>query len=162
MGMQANATETLFAMPAPFELTKRTSRCETIVSFGPRVMFVFDDDDRAMGNLAIVALRRAGVSGIEVASLFGLRHEYVSRLFKKAKEEGAAGLVAEMGRPRSLDAAGVSRAYRLFYEGRSGAEIARELGVSEATISRVLARRARPATGKLALVDHDASSEEPS
>jgi len=165
MGVPADAAETLFAMPAPFELTKATARGETVVRFGPRVMFVFDEDDRAMRNLAIVALRRAGVSGMEVARLFGLRHEHVSRLLKKAKEEGAAGLVAEMGRPRSLDAAGVTRAYRLFDEGRCGAEIARELGVSEATISRVLARRARPSTERLALVDHDASddgqSEEP-
>ena len=159
MGTPANAAETLFAMPAPFELTKRTARGETVVRFGPRVMFVFDEDDRAMRNLAIVALRRAGVSGMEVARLFGLRHEYVSRLLKKAKEEGAAGLVAEMGRPRSLDAAGVSRAYRLFDEGRSGAEIARGLGVSEATISRVLARRARPSTERLALVVDDASDD---
>ena len=153
MGAQGDATETLFAMPAPFSLSKRTISGETVVSFGPRVMFVFDDDDLAMRNLAIVALRRAGVSGMEVAQLFGLRHEYVSRLCKRAREEGSAGLVGERGRPRSLDAAGVSRAHARSDAGRSGAEIARELGVSEATISRLLARRSRVSLEQLALVE---------
>ena len=149
----AIATDTLFAMPAPFQLTRKTVGAETVVSFGPRAVFVFDENDRAMRNLAIVALRRAGVSGMEVAHLFGLRHEYVSRLYKRAKEQGSAGLVTEMGRPRSLDATGIARAYGLCDAGRSGAEIARELGVSEATISRLLARRPRPETAQLALVE---------
>jgi len=153
VGAQGDATETLFAMPAPFSLSKQTISGETVVSFGPRLMFVFDDGDLGMRNLAIVALRRAGVSGMEVAQLFGLRHEYVSRLCKRAREEGSAGLVGERGRPRALDAAGVSRAYARSDAGHSGAEIARELGVSEATISRLLARRSRVSLEQLALVE---------
>ena len=153
MSGRAEPADTLFAVPAPFELSKQTICGEVVVRFGPRVMLVFDEDDRAMRNLAIVALRRAGVSGLEVGRLFGLRPEHVSRLCARARAQGSAGLIAEMGRPRLLDAAGVARAYRLCDEGRSGAEIARELAVSEATISRLLARRPRPATAQLALVD---------
>ena len=121
------------------------------MSFGPRALFVFDEDDRAMRNLSIVALRRAGVSGIEVARLFELSPEHVSRLCKHAKQQGSAGLVGEVGRPRSLDPDGVARAYGLFDEGQSGASIARALGVSEATISRLLARRPRPEAAQLTL-----------
>ena len=97
MSAGPNATDTWFAMPATFSLSKRTIAGETVVSFGPRAVFVFDEDDRAMRNLSIVALRRAGVSGMEVAQQFGLRHEYISRLFNRATEEGSAGLVAERG-----------------------------------------------------------------
>ncbi len=144
MDTQANARDTLFAMPAPFELSKLTVAGEMVVSFGPRAVFVFDENDRAMRNLSIIALRRAGVSGIEVARLFELSPEHISRLCQRVKEQGSAGLVAEIGRPRSLDTAGVARAHALSDAGRSGAEIARELRVSEATISRFLARRPRP------------------
>lgn len=140
-------------MPPPFELSKRTVGGETVISFGPRAVFVFDPEDRGMRNLAIVALRRAGVAGVEVARLFGLRPEHVSRLLRRANEHGSAGLVTEMGRPRSLDATGVARAYARRDEGRSGAEIGQELGVSEATISRLLARRPRPETAQLELAE---------
>ena len=151
MSAQAGPADTLFAMPAPFELSRRTAGGETVVSFGPRAVFVFDETDRAMRNLAIVALRRAGVSGIEVARLFELRPEHISRLYQRAKAQGSAGLVTEIGRPRSLDAAGVASAYVLCDKGRSGAEIARERRVSEATVSRLLARRPRPEVTQLEL-----------
>ncbi len=151
MRKQDGQAGTLPGMPAPFELSKRTVGGETVISFGPRAVFVLDPEDRGMRNLAIVALTRAGVSGVEVARLFGLRPEHVSRLRARAQEHGSAGLVTEMGRPRSLDAAGVVRVYARRDEGRSGVEIAQELGVSEATISRLLARRPRPEAAQLAL-----------
>jgi transposase len=132
-------------------LSKVTVGGETVISFGGRAVFVFDPEDRGMRNLAIVALRGAGVSGLEVAAMFALRPEHVSRLVSRAKEQGSAGLVTEQGRPRSLDEQGVKRAYARRDEGRSGAEIAREMGVSEATISRLLARRIRPEAVQLEL-----------
>lgn len=143
--------DTLPGMPAPFELSKRTVGGETVISFGPRAVFVLDPKDRGMRNLAIVALTRAGVSGVEVARLFGLRPEHVSRLRARAQESGSAGLVSEMGRPRSLDAADIARVYARRDEGRSGVDIAAEMGVSEATISRLLARRPQPEVVQLAL-----------
>jgi len=124
---------------------------ETAVSFGPRAVLVFDDTDRAMRNLSIVALRRAGVSGIEVAPVFELMPEHVSRLYDQEKELGSAAPITEMGCPRSLDARGTAREYALSDARRSGAETSRELGVSEATVSRLLARRLRPEVAQLEL-----------
>jgi len=147
-------------MPAPFELSKSTAGGETVIRFGPRAVFVFDSADRGMRNLTIVALRRAGVSGLQVAEMFGLGPEHVSRLVSRAKAQGSAALVTERGRPFSLDARGIERAYARHDEGRSGAEISREMGVSEATISRLLARRPRPAPLQLELGAGDADSDE--
>ena len=155
----ADPNDTLFSLPPPFELTKQTVGGETVVTFGPRAVFVFDEHDRAMRNLAMVALRRAGVSGVEVARLFGLRPEHISRLYAQAREAGSAGLIAEMGRPRSLDAAGVALAYRRADEGRTGVEIARELSVSQATISRLLARRPGPTVTQLELAEVPAEAD---
>jgi transposase len=147
-------------MPAPFELSKTTVSGETVIRFGPRALFVFDPADRGMRNLTIVALRRAGVSGLQVAEMFGLGPEHVSRLVSRAKAQGSAALVTERGRPHRLDARGEERACALRDQGRSGAEIAREMGVSEATISRLLARRPRPAPLQLELGMINAESDE--
>jgi transposase len=160
MGSRAGQVETLPDMPAPFELSKTTVGGETVVRFGPRAVFVFDPADRPMRNLTIVALRRAGVSGLQVAEMFGLGAEHVSRLVSRARAQGSAALVTERGRPFSLDARGIERAYARHDEGRSGAEIAREMGVSEATISRLLARRRRPEVLQLELGASDAENDE--
>lgn len=124
---------------------------EVVVSYGARVLAVYERGDRGMRNLAVVSLTRAGVPGVEVARLFGIRPEHVSRLRRQAQVGGSAGLVPPLGRPRALDAAGAARAHTLSDDGRSGAEIAVELGVSEATISRVLARRPGPEPEQLDL-----------
>ncbi|MGH8918690.1 MAG: putative transposase, partial [Actinomycetes bacterium] len=94
-----------------------------------------------MRNLAVVALSRAGIAGVKVAELFGVRPEHVSRLRRQAEEGGSAGLVPPMGRPAKLDDKGRRRVYAMADDGRSGAEIAVAVGVSAATISRLLARR---------------------
>ncbi len=69
---------------------------EMVVSWGRRAVFVFDPADLVMRNLAIVALTSAGASGIEVAALFELRPEYVSRLRGKAIKGGSAALIPPM------------------------------------------------------------------
>ena len=130
-------------MPQPIELRRQAVGDEVVVSYGGAVLAVYERGDRGMRNLAIVALTRAGVSGVEVAALFGVRPEHVSRLRRQAEAGGSAALVPPMGRPRKLGAAGLKRACALADEGRSGTEIAAELGVSAATISRLLARRPR-------------------
>src|ERR1700693_3641649 len=103
----------LTGMPAPFTLSKTTVGGETVISWGRRAVFVFDPADRGMRNLAIVALTEAGATGVEVARLFGLRPEYISRLRAKAAVGGSAALVAPMGRPRALARAGVNQAYAM-------------------------------------------------
>lgn len=130
---------------------------EVVVCYGSRVLACYERGDRGMRNLAIVALTRAGISGVEVAALFGVRPEHVSRLRRLAGEAGSAGLVPVLGRPVKLDQTRRRRAFVMADEGRSGAEIARELAVSAATISRLLGRRTRDRAEQLDLDgDHDA------
>jgi len=93
-----------------------------------------------MRNLAVVALTQAGAKGLEVAELFGLSGEHVSRLRGRAASGGSRALVPARGAPRKLSAVLERRALRWSEAGVSGAEIARRLGVSQATISRLLAR----------------------
>ena len=138
-------------MPAPFKLSKAMVNGEMVVSWGRRAVFVFDPADLGMRNLAIVALTSAGVSGIEVAALFELRPEYISRLRGKAIKGGSAALISPMGRPRVLGEAGIARAYAMADANRSGTEIATAIGVSTATVSRLLARRVRPEPEQLQL-----------
>jgi len=137
-------SEELAGMPGALELRRYAVGKEVVVSYGGAVLAVYDRDDRGMRNLAVVALRRAGVAGVEVAALFGVRPERVSRLCRAADEGGAASLVPPMGRPPKLGATGLKRAYDMADAGRTGTEIAAALGVSEATISRWLQRRPHP------------------
>ena len=128
-------------MPAPSELWRgRSDNGDVVVGNGPMVLFRFDPDDRGMRNLAMVALTDAGVAGIKVAALFGVSAEHLSRLRSKVATHGSAALTSPMGAPRKLSAAQQREALRLADQGRTGAEIATRFSVSEATISRLLAR----------------------
>ncbi len=138
-------------MPAPFKLCRTMIDGEMVVSWGRRAVFVFDPADLGMRNLAIVALTSAGASGIEVAALFELRPEYVSRLRGKAIKGGSAALIPPMGRPRLIDEAGITRAYAMADANRPGTEIAAAIGVSAATVSRLLARRVHAESEQLQL-----------
>jgi hypothetical protein len=131
----------LEAMPGPLELRRDVVGDEVVISYGGRVLCCYSTGDRGLRNLAIVSLTRAGVPGVEVAGLFGLRPEHVSRLRRLAEEGGSAGLLPVMGRPVKLDGAARRRVYALADLGRSGTEIALEMGVSASTVSRLLARR---------------------
>ncbi|MDQ6949174.1 MAG: hypothetical protein M3256_23675 [Actinomycetota bacterium] len=150
-------SEELAGMPAALRLRRQAVGTEVVVSYGGAVLAVYDRADRGMRNLAIVALRRAGVAGVEVAALFGVRPERVSRLYRGAKEGGAASLVPPMGRPSKLGAIGLKQAYALADSGQTGTEIAAALGVSEATISRQLRRRPGPAPEAL---DFDGTADD--
>jgi transposase len=110
-----------------------------LVTWGPRLLFRFDDADTGMRNLAMVALAEAGVAGTEVAALFGLSADYFSKLRVRARRLGSGELVRPMGRPPKLTGADAAKARRWAAAGVSGKEIAGRLGVSDATVSRVLA-----------------------
>ena len=131
----------LAGMPAPLELRLEVVGEDVVVSYGGRALACYERGDQGMRNLAIVSLTRAGVKSVEVGRLFGMRPEHVSRLRGLVAEGGSGALVRPMGRPRKLDRGGVARAYEMSDQGVTGSEIAKALGVSEATISRLLARR---------------------
>jgi len=128
-------------MPAPLELRLEVVGENVVVSYGGRALAVYERGDQGMRNLAIVSLTQAGVKCVEVGRVFGMRPEHVSRLRGRVAEQGSGALVRPMGRPRKLDRGAVARAYEMSDRGAAGSEIARTVGVSEATISRVLARR---------------------
>ena len=128
-------------MPPALELRLEAVGDGVVVSYGGRALAWYERGDRGMRNLAIVSLTNAGVAGVEVARLFGVRPEHVSRLRRQAAEGGSAGLLPRMGRPVKLDEAAVKRAYEMSDRGVAGYEIANTLGVSGALISRLLARR---------------------
>jgi predicted transcriptional regulator len=128
-------------MPAPLELRLEVVGEDVVVSYGRRALACYERGDQGMRNLAIVSLTRAGVKCVEVGRLFGMRPEHVSRLRGQVAEGGSAALVRSMGRPRKLGPGAAARAYEMSDRGVTGCEIAKELGVSEATISRLLARR---------------------
>src|ERR1035441_7909926 len=129
-------------MPPSLQLRLEAVGDSGVVSYGGgRVLALYERGDQGMRNLAIVSLTRAGVPGVEVAALFGIRPEHVSRLRRHAAEGGARALLPPRGRPSKVDARALARAYEMSDQGVSGSAIAQALGVSEATISRLLARR---------------------
>ncbi|MGI8808421.1 MAG: helix-turn-helix domain-containing protein [Acidimicrobiales bacterium] len=119
----------------------RLHRADGVVSvtWGPRVLFRFDEADTGMRNLAMVAIGEAGVAGTEVAAAFGLSADHFSKLRVRVRRLGSAELVRPMGRPPKLTGADMTKARRWAGEGVTGTEIARRLGVSDATVSRALA-----------------------
>jgi len=144
MNEHANTVENdgqLAGMPPSLRLCLEAVGDSVVVSYGGRALAVYERGDQGMRNLAIVSLTRAGVPGVEVAALFGIRPEHVSRLRRHAAEGGARALLPPRGRPSKVDARALARAYEMSDQGVSGSAIAQSLGVSEATISRLLARR---------------------
>ena len=127
-------------MPDMSSLRRHSAGGETVVSFGRRLVFHYADADITMRNLAISALRAAGVSGLEVAEVFGLSAEQVSRLRTRVQRDGAAGLVLPRGRRPKLSVRQRATVCRLAGEGSTQTEIAKRFGVSQSVISEVLAK----------------------
>ncbi|MGH2844058.1 MAG: putative transposase [Solirubrobacteraceae bacterium] len=150
---QGTDADQLEGMPEPYRYWRRVQHGEVLVGFGARLLFRFDERDTGMRNLAVVALTEAGAQGKEVAALFGLTATYVSRLRRRAADGGSRALLPARGAPRKLSETGARRVLELSEAGHSGAEIARRVGVSQASVSRLLARRrgAAVAQGELEL-----------
>jgi hypothetical protein len=128
-------------MPGLVALCRCTADGQTVVSYGQRLVFRYDEDDTGMRNLAVVALTDAGAPGREVAGLFGLSPEYVSRLRAQARRWGAAGLVRRRGRPPKLSERQVANARRWIGEGLTQTEVAARCKVARSVISELVARR---------------------
>jgi len=130
----------LAGMPEVASLRRVSLGGETIVSFGSRLVFRYQDDDTAMRNLAIVALTDAGLQGLEVARVFGLSAPYISRIRGEARRSGARGLVKRRGRPPKLSDRQVATVRRLAATGATHKEIATRYGVARSVISELLAK----------------------
>ena len=145
---------TLEGMPTRSELCRSVVDGKWIVGYANKVLYRFDEGDKGMRNLAIVALTDAGVPGFEVAALFDIRPEHVSRLRTKAAKLGSVALVPPQGRPPKLSPREVAKVARLAAAGVSGADIAAEMAVSASTVSRLLAK-ASPAAVQRRLIDEE-------
>ncbi|MGH9151304.1 MAG: hypothetical protein ACRD03_02630, partial [Acidimicrobiales bacterium] len=96
----AGGTAQLAGMPAPYELGRgRAADGDTLITYGPKVLFRFDSADRGLRNLSMVALTHAGVAGKVVAEVFGVRPEHVSRMRTKVAKAGSTALVPPIGPP---------------------------------------------------------------
>jgi Transposase protein len=145
-------------MPEPADLRCVVHDGQTVVTVGSRVLCCYPSGDLGSRNFAVVMLRELGFPGWRVAEVMGLTQVYVSNLRGRARREGSAGLVRVRGRRPKLSAAQVGRARAWRAEGRSDAEIARRLGVSDKTAARVL-RGVGVAGGEQAALDlHDATA----
>jgi hypothetical protein len=151
--------EQLPGMPQPQRLRRVESDGTCVITLGRVVLFCFDTADTGMRHLAVVALTDAlgwGRIG-EVAEVFDVTPEHVSRLRARARQQGSAGLVRRRGRPAKLSARQVTEARVLAGQGVGKAEIARRYGVHPSQITRLLDRHGLlVAQGELDLDDHDA------
>lgn len=153
----------LFTMPDPYELWRSESDGWVSVGKGLRLLARFQSDDKAMRNLSLVALTDAGVPGKDLAALFSMSAEHLSRLRTRVTEEGSTGLLGGVvGRPRSMSGDGDESAWRLFDEGNTQTEIAAKLNVSRFSVARALKRRPSTEPAELPLEDAAVAVEESS
>ncbi len=125
-------------MPEAADLRVLRSDGQTWVFAGKTALFRFADEDTAMRNIAVAALRQVGFSGQQVAAALGLTENYVATLHQRARREGTAGLVRPRGRPRTVAENDWEQARQWRGQGVRDAEIARRLGVQQSTVLRRL------------------------
>jgi hypothetical protein len=138
--MSAAAAAILDGMPDVRDLHRLDSGGQTAVFAGSRQLFRYPEDDTAMRNIAVAALRQLGFGGTAVAAVMGLTPNYVATLRQRALREGTAGLVREPGRPRETGEASWEQARAWRAGGVRDSEIARRLGVNQSTVLRRLGR----------------------
>ena len=138
--MSAAAAAILDGMPDARDLHRLDSGGQTVIFAGSRQLFRYPEDDTAMRNIAVAALRQLGYGGTAVAAVMGLTPNYVATLHQRALREGTAGLVREPGRPRETGEASWEQARTWRADGVRDSEIARRLGVNQSTVLRRLGR----------------------
>ncbi len=134
----AAASAILEGMPEAADLRVLRSDGVRWIFAGKTALFRFADDDTAMRNIAVAALRQIGFSGKQVAAALGLTENYVATLHQRAQREGTAGLVRPRGRPRTVAEEDWERARAWRAARVRDAEIARRLGVQQSTVLRRL------------------------
>src|SRR6266704_2868687 len=140
--MSAAAAAILDGMPDARDLHLLDSGGQAVIFAGSRRLFRYPEDDTAMRNIAVAALRQLGYGGTAVAAVMGLTPNYVATLHQRALREGTAGLVRKPGRPRETGEASWEQARAWRAAGVRDSEIARRLGVNQSTVLRRLGRAA--------------------
>src|SRR6266700_2835973 len=138
--MSAAAAAILDGMPDARDLHLLDSGGQAVIFAGSRQLFRYPEDDTAMRNIAVAALRQLGYGGTAVAAVMGLTPNYVATLHQRALREGTAGLVRKPGRPRETGEASWEQARAWRAAGVRDSEIARRLGVNQSTVLRRLGR----------------------
>ena len=138
--MSAAAAAILEGMPDARDLHRLDSGGQTVIFAGSRQLFRYPEDDTALRNIAVAALRQLGFGGTAVAAVMGLTPNYVATLHQRALREGTAGLVREPGRPRETAGGSWEQARAWRAAGVRDSEIARRLGVNQSTVLRRLGR----------------------
>ena len=138
--MSAAAAAILDGMPDARDLHLLDSGGLTVIFAGSRRLFRYPEDDTAMRNIAVAALRQLGYGGTAVAAVMGLTPNYVATLHQRALREGTAGLVRGPSRPRETGEASWEQARAWRAAGVRDSEIARRLGVNQSTVLRRLGR----------------------
>ena len=151
--MSVAVAQVLEGVPDPAHLHRVDDGDQVMIMVGSRVLFEFAAADTGMRNLAVVTLTEMRFGVGQVAALMGLTSGYVSTLRGRARDQGSAGLVREMGRPSKLTSRQIAQAWRWRGEKVSDVAIGQRFGVAGTTIARTL--RAHPAPGQAPVKDTD-------
>src|ERR1017187_123916 len=132
--MSAAVAAILDGMPDPRDLHRLDSDGQVMIFAGPMLLFLFAEDDTAMRNIAVATLRQLKFPGTAVAAGAGRRPDYAATPRQRFLKEGTGGPRRQPRRPRetAVDSWEQARAWR--DSGVRDAEIARRLGVKQATV----------------------------
>lgn len=136
--MSVAVAQVLQGVPDPSQLRLGQVGGRTVITVGSRVLFSFAAEDLGMRNVALVTLTDLGFAGKDVAAVMGLTPQHVSAVRGRVRDQGAAGLVGQRGRPKKVTPALVEQARVWRDQGVSDVAIAHRLGVDPTTIGRRL------------------------
>src|ERR1039458_915133 len=136
--MSAAAAAILDGMPDARDLHRLDSGGQIMIFAGPVLLFRYSETDKASRNLAVTSLRQLRVSGKAVAEATGLTPNYLARMYQAFLRDGTAALIRQPGRPRETGEESWDQAREWRAGGVRDAEIARRLGVNQATVLRNL------------------------
>jgi hypothetical protein len=143
--MSVGVEQMFEGMPDPTDLRKINTDGRVVIMVGSRVVFTYDAADTGMQNIAVVTLTQLKFASKDVATVMGLSAVYVSRLRRRAREEGSAGLVRDRGRRKKLTSTQRAQARTLRDEGVSDVMIGQRFGVADTTVARALRSHPVPA-----------------
>ena len=136
--MPAAVAAILDGMPDARDLHRLDSGGQIMIFAGPVLLFRYSETDKASRNLAVTSLRQLRFSGKAVAEATGLTPNYVATMYQAFLRDGTAALIRQPGRPRETGEESWDQAREWRAGGVRDAEIARRLGVNQATVLRNL------------------------